>query len=173
MKVNSILSAAMNTSGEQSVESEPTFFTVTPNTIRVGHGSEIFQIKNITRIGKYKIAENKFPLILIIICLLAGLGSLATQSGVGVFFGICLLAVAGFGLWSRSRPGTYAFGFECNSGAARYFHTKDEKFIEEIVGVVSQYIESEQAASLQINVVDRSVVNTGIIGGNVQTGDSK
>jgi hypothetical protein len=171
---NNLLSAALNTSGEQSVDPAPKFLTITPKTLQLGHGSEIFQIKNLTRVGKYKVIESKFPIILIIIVAMAGLGALVSMSKVGFIFGLLLLAIAAYGVWSRTQPGTFAFGFECNSGATRYLHTKDEQFIDKIVNIVSSYIEAEQTASVQINIEDRSVTNTGIINGaTIDTGNSK
>lgn len=170
MKVNSVLSAAMNTNPEQPSEKAPSLLTLTPNTIQLGDKSEIFQLKNVTRVGKYKVLENKFSLALIVILGLGGLGCLVSGVGGIMVVGLILLAIAGFGVWNRMKPGTFAFGFESNSGTTRYLHTKDEKFIDDIIEIVLRYIESEQNAAVQINIDNHSVTNLGYIGA-VNTGN--
>lgn len=173
MAKRNLLSNAFNESSEQSTDPHPTFLTLTPKTIRLGYGSEVFPLRNITRIGKYKVLEAKFPLFLVIVLALAGLGSLVTFSVPGLLFAVLFLGGAGYGFWQRMQPKTFAFGFETNAGSIRHLHVQDEAFVTKVVEVVTSYIESEQEAGLVINVEDRSIKNVGFIGGHVQTGDSK
>lgn len=177
MTQKSLFNAVFGDSGEQPVEPKPSFLTLTPRTIQLGHGSEVFQLRNLTRIGKYKVLEKRFPILGIVFLAIIGLAIIGLgaliASGIGpTFFGILILFIAGYGIWSRIQPGTYAFGFETNSGTVRYLYAKDHDFIEKIVDVVTQYIESEQSGGMVINIEDRSIKNTGVIGGNVQSGDT-
>lgn len=173
MAQNSFFNAMFGDSGEQPVEPKPSFLTLTPRTIQLGHGSEIFQLKNLTRIGKYKVLEKQFPLFAIAVLGIVGLGLITVSGTVPTLLGLLVLAAAGYGIWSRMRPKTYAFGFETNSGTVRYLYAKDDAFIGQIVSKVTQYIETEQSSGVVINVEDRSIKNTGYIGGNVQSGDNQ
>nr|VFK44049.1 MAG: hypothetical protein BECKSD772F_GA0070984_11651 [Candidatus Kentron sp. SD]VFK49859.1 MAG: hypothetical protein BECKSD772E_GA0070983_12611 [Candidatus Kentron sp. SD] len=167
---------------EKPVEEEPSLLTITPRTIHLGYGSEVFQIKNLTRIGKYKIFKKQFPIRLIIILGFVGfifliLSWLVMLQGAGLFFsfGSLFLSIAGYGVWKRMGLPRHAFCFETNSGTVRYIYVKSSKhnyFIDEIVRAVTRYIESEQTSSMVINIEDRSITNTGIIGGNAQSGDN-
>lgn len=176
MTQRNILASTPSDEGQQ-VEPHPTFLTLSPRTIRLGHGSEIFPIHNLTRIGKYKVLEARFPLIGIILLGIIGSTLLAVSafysSIPGAALGAFLLVCAAFGLWHRMRPKTFAFGFETNAGSVRYLYVKDEQFVGRIVEIVGKYIESEQNTGVIINVEDRSINNVGSIGGNAQTGNSK
>lgn len=165
--------SALGGSGEQLAEPEPSFLTLTPRTIRLGHGSEVFQLSNVTRIGKYKVLEKQFPALIIAIALIAGLAFLVTTGAVSKLVGVALLLVAGYGLWSRMQPKTFAFGIEASSGTTRYLYTKDEAFIGKMVEVVTKYMEAEQSGGVTINIQDRSITNMpgGVITGGANTGD--
>ena len=173
MSQQSNFSSLFNGSNEQSTDPNPTFLTLSPKTIRLGHGSEVFPIKNLTRIGKYKVLEKRFPLLLVIVLSIAGGVSFYSLTNEGMVFGGILLAIAAYGIWKRMQPKTFAFGFETNSGTVRYLYVKDEGFVAKIVDTVTKYIEFDQSSGVVINVEDRSISNVGYIGGNAQTGDGK
>lgn len=160
--------ASMLGSNTQLTDPTPSFITLTPATIVLGHGSEVFQLCNITRIGKYRHkSKNGF---LLVIAILAGLGALGAfqvavssfrsngAAGVGVF----LLIISALMFWMFTRPGLFAFGFECSSGAARYVFTPDEKFIDDIVKVVSSYMEDKKSIGVQINIHNRTITQSQI-----------
>jgi hypothetical protein len=172
MAQKSFLNTVFGDAGEQPAEPKPSFLTLTPRTIQLGHGSEIYQLKNITRIGKYKVLEKQFPIIGIALLALVGLAAVIVSGTGPTIFGLLLLLGAGYGIWSRMQPRTYAFGIEANSGTIRYLYAKDHAFIEEIVKTVTQYIETDQSTGMIINIEDRSINNTGFIGGSVQSGDN-
>lgn len=170
MKENNLLSSALRTNSEQPVDPHPRFFTITPKTIRLSGGSEIFPLRNVTRVGKYKIAEKQFPVIAIIFFAGISISGFLIQESAGMAAGVIFAFAAIYGIIKRMKPKTFAFGFECASGASRYLTTTDEKFIDKILLIVSQYMESDQEATLQINVQDRSITNLGTIVGDLKTG---
>lgn len=161
--------------GEKSVEPHPTLLTLTPRTIQLGHGSEIFPISNLTRFGKYKVSESKTPLSVILVCFLIGLGALIlgvqSPSLIGVIIGVIFLLVSAYGIHNRTRASTFAFGFETSSGATRYLYTKKADAIDKFLTTLTDYIESDQNGKIEFNFRDGSVHNYGVIGGNVTTGD--
>ncbi|MDR3090307.1 MAG: DUF6232 family protein [Desulfobulbaceae bacterium] len=151
---------------EQVIHPRPSFLELTPKTIRLDRGNEIFPISNITKFGKYKVNEPKFPIYFIVIAIV-----IAIVVGIALFFlnnnliklaGIISILFAVFCIWKRMRPGTYAFGFETCSGTSRYLYTENTAFIDRIIRRVSKYIESEQSAGVVINIDDHSI-NTGNI----------
>ena len=163
--------------GGEPAEAKPTYFTVTPAAIRVGYGSEIFQLRNITRIGKYKVKSNKFGALLGTI-LVGGPGllwfgsALVSHAGGGsALGGLVLLGIGGIFLWNFLKPGLFAFGFECNSGASRYFYTTDETFIDKIVQTVSEYMESKQKAGKIINIEQHTIENCIISDSKINQGN--
>lgn len=170
-------------SNDVPAEEKPSLLTLTPATIRLGFEStEIFQLSNITRIGKYKVKSNKVAyLVWAVLFGIPGIIVLSrgfSSGSEGVLFGsLVLMAIAGYFLWLFNKPGMFAFGFQCSSGTTRYLYTSDEKFIAKVIEVVSSYMEDRQKYTTQVNVdkrtiIDnRAVVNKGEMSGNITVGD--
>jgi hypothetical protein len=166
-----ILAGMLGSSDGEAAEPNVQYFTLTPKTLRYGHGSEVFPLKNIARVGKYKVIETKFPLILIILLLLAGLSLLFSGHGALIVLGLLCLAGAVFGIINRMKPRKFAFGIEACSGARRYLVSSDEAFIDKVLKVVTSYFEQEQSGGISINFEDRSISVAGDVHGNVSSGD--
>jgi uncharacterized protein DUF6232 len=168
----------------ETVEPEVPFFTVTPRTIRFGHGAEVYALRNVTRIGKFEIARSRMPILVVVIAAIAGLyflNGFMYLTFDGLLLGLPLLAVAAYGLWTRLRRPRFAFGVQVSSGGTRFLSSKDEKFIDRVLALVTSYIEEQQDDVYHINmekveitrVEDRSIRNSGTIIGNLQTGDAR
>jgi hypothetical protein len=166
-----ILAGMLGSSDGEAAEPDVAFFTLTPKTLRYGHGSEVFPLKNIARVGKYKVIETKFPLILIILLLLAGISLLFSGHGVLILLGLLCLVGAGFGIVNRMKPRKFAFGIETCSGARRYLVSSDQTFIDKVLNIVTSYFEQDQSVGTYINFEDRSIRVEGDVHGNVSSGD--
>jgi hypothetical protein len=157
-------------SNEKPAEEQPSFLTLTPHTIRFGHGSEVFQLRNLSRIGKYRVVETKVPLGAIAVSVVAGFALLLIGGAIPSLLGLGFLAGSGYGIWTWIQPRAYAFGLETDSGTTRYLKVRDEGFIDDIVNKVTEYMETKQTDGWVINIEDRSIHNTGEIG-SIATGD--
>lgn len=168
--------ASMLGSNAQLTDPSPSFITLTPATIVLGHGSEVFQLSNITRVGKYRHkSRNGFLLVIAILTGLGALGCFQTamtsfHSNGAAGFGVFLLIISALMFWLFMRPGLFAFGFECSSGSSRYIVTPDAKFIDKIVETVSEYMENKQSFGTQINIDNRTIERS-VIHGSVNQGD--
>jgi len=184
--MNRIASLVSDLTGGQAetIEPEVPFFTVTPRTIRFGHGAEVYALHNVTRIGKFKIVRARVPVLVIIVAAVSGLyflNGFMYVSLSGALLGLPLLAFAAYGLWTRLRRPHFAFGVQVSSGSTRFLSSRDEKFIDRVLTLVTSYLEGQQDAAYYINmekveitrVEDRSIRNTGTIIGNLQTGDAR
>lgn len=111
----------------------------------------------------------------------AGIALLSTREAIPALIGVVLIGIAIYGLQKRFAPRKYAFGFEMNSGRVVYAYSKDIDFIGRMMNSVTEYIESGREGKMMINIekqdftytsiADRSVTNTGTIGGDVTSGD--
>lgn len=156
---------SMTSSKDTPVEEAPQFLTLTSSTIRLGYGSEVFQLSNITRIGKYKVKSQNAIFILLFILSLGIAGLLFTLAA---FFGsspfVAGLIISGIAIllyFQIAKPGMFAFGFECTSGASRYIYTTDEKFIDEVLLTTAAFIENSQKDNMVINFNNKSIVDSG------------
>ena len=141
-------SSAFGGTEEELVDPSPSFFTLTPRTIRLGHGNEVFPLSNIARVGKYKVTKWQFPLLFIVVAVIFGFGFLLAPGTLLKLLSVIPFAVAAYGIWHRSQPKTFAFGFESNSGTTRFLYTTDENFISQIIEKVTNYIESDQSSEI-------------------------
>ena len=135
-------------------------------------GSEIFPINNLSRVGQYKLLEEKFPMFFIIAMFFIGLALLSTGNGWAVILGIISIGGSIYGITKRFVPRKYAFGFEMNSGRVIYAYSEDVDFIGRMMKFVTEYIESDREGGMKINIEDRSITNTGFMGGDVISGDN-
>jgi hypothetical protein len=154
---------------------------LTPYSIHFG--SEIFPINNLSRVGQYKLLEEKFPIFLIVLLSLIGLALFSTGDAWAVILGIIPLGIAIYGITKRFVTRKYAFGFEMNSGRVIYAYSEDIDFIGRMMESVTKFIESEDRKGGVVidiitqhitnieNIEDRSITNTGFMGGDVISGD--
>ena len=160
-------------------EPDVPFFTITPRTIRFGHGSEVYPLRAVARIGKFRAVRWRMPMLVIAVLVLLSAPMLLSLSIANSAFGLPALIAAGWGLWTRLRPDHFVFGVQISSGGTRFLRSKDEQFIDRVIALVTSYLEESEHAVYQINmenvqitrVEDRSVHNSGAIFGSVQTGD--
>lgn len=172
MSTKDLLSKALSGSAEKPAEPKVDFFTLTSKTIRYGHGSEVYPLKQVARFGKFKITESKIPLIVVIGLGIFGLYLLTHLSLSNVFFALPALAIAGYGIWQRLQPGRFALGIETASGSSRYLVSTDEAFIDEVLELMTRYIEEETVGNTRIvNFVDRSIRIKGNNFGTASTND--
>lgn len=183
-------SSSLIGSFDSSAEIKEPFFTFSKKTIRFNHGTVVYPVANLTKIGMYEVKENKMPLFIIIVLLVVAVaislyGWVIAEEKTLTLFGILPFLIAIYGVFQRLKPGRFAFGIKTASGEERYIYSKEKKFISKVVTTLSDSLENPEAdekyainiknASIDkieaTNIVDQSVKNEGFIGGSINTGN--
>ena len=139
--------------------------SITNRTLTLG--STVYQVSNITSVGKYRIKPNHiFKLRFIIIC--------SFLSWLGIYFiknnsddlilkwltwGVIALVVLGF-LERFTKSKKYGLSIETNSGGARLIASRNEKLIDEIIDKLMEIMNNRNApVHYTFNVADGDIIN--------------
>jgi|GEM_PF-7015577 len=159
------------------------FFSFNSKVLSFGHGAVVYPMAHITRVGTYEMDNNNSDALkaFSVILLVAGFALFALHW----IIGLIVTALGAFAISAAFNPKkTFAFGIATTSGETRYILTKDEKFISSVVQAFVDIFENSQSSVTykidmkdvtieKVNaseVVDRSIHNSGVIGGGASTG---
>ncbi len=175
---------------DSSAEIKEPFFTFSKKTIRFDHGTVVYPVANLTKIGMYEIKENKIPLFIIIVLLIVAVGIglygwVIAEEKALTLFGTPPFLIAIYGVFQRLKPGRFAFGIKTVSGEERYIYSTKKEFISKVVTTLSDSLENPETgekyainiknASIDkieaTNIIDQSVKNEGLVGGSITTGN--
>ena len=149
--------------GKKVVE-DPKFIEFSRRTVRFG--DELYQLRNVTGFEVGKIPKDKFPTLIFLVLLLAGLA----LSVVGI--GIILIIIAGYMIYSHlNQVQKYGLILTFNSGRESSFISRDKIFLGNIVSALYQLMEGE-IDGITINFQDRSVNIHAPFEGIAATGDN-
>lgn len=126
--------------------SENNYLTITENTIK--YGDNVYQLKNITHVGKYTVNRRRVRNIIAAL-ILAGIGFFLLSMGVrGDFIQILILGSWGVAavllLWGIFSFKKYALVVETSSGRTEIFTASKERFVDEIISQISEVMENPQ-----------------------------
>lgn len=156
-----------------SSEKEKSNLSITDKTIK--YSGQVYQLSNITQVGKYKVSKRRWMTGIIAVLIGAGGVAIAGQRGseeVGiVVIGFAVLLM----LWTVFRKRLYLLRLETSSGSAELFTSKDEKFIDELITTISEVMESQIEGTNIIAYTDKSkIINNSshkIVKGDEVAGD--
>jgi hypothetical protein len=145
---------------EVKIENSKIDIYITKKTVRFG--SEVYQFCNVTGFGisEFK-AKNLISLIIIL--LLAIVSIIARIYGVKrleiVTLVMAFLAIA----WNRIRPRKYGFTLYLNSGDKRVFITRNRKFLNDLISVIYEFMESNAEGGYVVNIQNQSINDKSIL----------
>lgn len=139
--------------------------SITNKTITLG--STIYQIRNITTVGKYRVKPKYwFPTGFIILSGLLGVIGIYLAavnrelSFLNWFNTVALgLAVLG-GLERTTKTDNYGLSLETSAGSARLITTKDESLIDKIIQRLHEVMNNQDSpANYTFNIADGDIIN--------------
>jgi hypothetical protein len=135
---------------------------------------QVYQLRNVTHVGKYKLSHKRKYRISIKILILAAIVFSAFVYAlayapitvdwypIGVFsvsIAVLSLAVVAYAIYERFQPRTYMVKLETSAASTELFMSKDEKFIDTLVLAIRDAIEKPDfRTSYVFNIIDRSIV---------------
>jgi Family of unknown function (DUF6232) len=139
--------------------------SITNRTLTLG--STVYQVSNITSVGKYLIKPSyRFKLRFIIICsLLSWLGIYLVKNNpdnlILKWFTWGVVAFVVLGLLERfTKSKKYRLSIETNSASSRLIESRNEKLIDKIVEKLMEIMNDRDApASYTFNVADGDIIN--------------
>lgn len=147
--------------------------SITDKTIK--YGSQVYQLNNITQVGKYK--ANKKRWLMAFFAVIVGVFGvvIATQRG-GEVVGLAVIFIAVILLLlSVLRKRLYLLRLETSSGSTELFTSKDEAFIDKLITIISEVMESQIEGTNFIAYTDKSKIinnsNQKIVRGDEVAGD--
>ena len=130
-------------------------------------GNSIYQISNITEIGKYKKVSTVAP-ILMIACVLGvvfGIVALTQGRGDDQLIGLILAVVSFilFFIFRHFNKPLFILRMVTSSGSSNLLASKDESFIDELVSIFSDAIDKRiRSATYNINAEKAKIVNKSV-----------
>ena len=147
---------------------------VTNNTITLDN--IVFQVRNITAVGKYRIKPKFFfKLSFIIICVILSLVGIEwVKSNPDVkWFTFSVIFLAACGIIERfTKAKRYGITIETNAGSTKLLTSKDESLINRIINTIAEIMNNQdQPANYTFNVSDGDIINqSGSFENGVQVG---
>lgn len=151
--------------------------SITNRTLTLG--STVYQVSNITSVGKYRIKPSYiFKLRFIIICsVLSWLGIYLVKNNPDTLilkwltWGVITLVVLGL-LERFTKSKKYGLSIETNSGGARLIASKNEKLIDKIIDKLMEIMNNRDApVNYTFNVADGDIINqSGVFENGVRVG---
>ncbi len=150
---------------------------VTNNTITLDN--KVYQVRNITSIGKYKIKPNyffklKFLIICVVLSLLGIAWMINTPDGKWFTFSFTFGAIflAALGIRERLTAKRYGITIETNAGSTRLLTSNDESLINRIINTIAEIMNNQdKPANYTFNVSDGDIINqSGSFENGVQVG---
>ena len=139
--------------------------SITNRTLTLG--STVYQVSNITSVGKYHIKSSYiFKLRFIVICgFLSWLGIYLAKNNPDILFlkwftwGV--IALVFFGFLERFTKGKkYGLSIETNSASTQLISSRDEKLINKIVDKLREIMDNRDAAvKYTFNVANGDIIN--------------
>ncbi len=134
---------------------------ITEKTIK--YSGQVYQLKNITQVGKYKIRQKRWSIAFVTI--LIGVGGIAIMGQRGaepLGAGIIGFALVLF-LWNVFRKRKFLLRLETSSGNSELFTSKDEPFIDDLIANITEIMELEIEGTNIVAYTDKSkIVNNTI-----------
>lgn len=139
--------------------------SITNRTLTLG--STVYQVSNITSVGKYRIKPSYiFKLRFIVICsFLSWLGIYLVKNNPDALIFRWLtwsaIALVVLGILERlTKTKKYGLSIETNSGGARLIASKNEKLIDKIVNKLMEIMNNRDApVNYTFNVADGDIIN--------------
>jgi len=130
-------------------------------------GSTVYQVSNITSVGKYRLKPGYiFRLRFIVICgVLGWLGIQRIKSNPDVsalkWFTWTVIALAALGVVERfTKTKKYGLSIETNSGGARLIASKDESLIDRIIAKIIEVMNNRDSpVNYTFNIADGDIIN--------------
>lgn len=134
---------------------------ITEKTVK--YSGQVYQLNNITQVGKYKISQRRWSTAIVAILIGVGGIAIAGQRGgepVGAgMIGFALILL----LWNVFRKTKYLLRLETSSGSAELFTSKDESFIDQLISTISEVMERQDEGTNIIAYTDKSkIVNNSV-----------
>jgi ABC-type bacteriocin/lantibiotic exporter with double-glycine peptidase domain len=123
---------------------------ITDKTLR--YGDCVYQISNLTHVGKYRVegkTEWFIPLILTAVITVPLIGIMGTLGGplaeiITIIVVITVVWPFLFGLLGKLLTrDEYALALETNSGSVKLFSSEDENFITDLVSIIAKIMDSQ------------------------------
>lgn len=155
-----------------SKSSKSDLLEITNKTLR--YSGQIFQISNLTNVGKYKLKKKRsFITSILLLPSIAGaigcviLGIRLLEGGRSDDAAFISFVIAGvlfiIFLLMRKKKNIYALGIETNSGSTELFSSKNEEFIDDLVLTIARVMEDQnQEASYTVNIKSAKIQNNSI-----------
>lgn len=134
-------------------------------------GKRVYQVRNITSIGKYKLGiKYVFRINFVIACIGLGIISVYVTSSFS-WITTVFAVLASIGILERMlRRHRYGISIETNSGNSRFIASKDERFIDTVIGKMHQVLQDQDTpVSYTYNVAQGDIIN---MSGDFETGIS-
>lgn len=134
---------------------------ITEKTVK--YSGQVYQLHNITQVGKYKVPQRRWSTA--IVAILIGIGGIAVAGqrggepmGAGIIgFALVLL------LWNIFRKRKYLLELETSSGSVELFTSKDESFIDQLISTISEVMERQDEGTNYIAYTNKSkIVNKSV-----------
>ncbi|NEO52403.1 MAG: hypothetical protein F6K54_04505 [Okeania sp. SIO3B5] len=135
---------------------------ITNNTITLDN--KVYQVRNITSVGKYRIKPNYFfKLNFIIICVILSLVGIEwMKSNPDVkWFTFSIIFVTALGIIERfTKAKRYGITIETNAGSTKLLKSKDESLIDTIINTIAQVMNNQdKPVNYTYNISDGDIVN--------------
>nr|WP_321454910.1 DUF6232 family protein [uncultured Cohaesibacter sp.] len=142
-------------------------FKITNHTISAGN--EIYNIKNLTKLSKYKEnANNKERNYAIVfgIIIFISLITISQSEEISIFYYLIPITFIIFGIFFRKKP-KYSLVLETSAASKSLFSSTNSKFIDKIISLVHSAMENQESSiDYTINLNDQSIINE-ITGSNI------
>lgn len=146
---------------------------ITDKTIK--YSGQVYQLKNITQVGKYKVKRGWVGRVIFALLIGAGGIAMAEETREDGFALVGLAVAALLLLWTIFRRSHYLLRLETSSGSAELFTSRDESFIDELIRTISDVMEEQQEGTNIIAYTDKSkIINNStqkIVRGDEVAGD--
>ncbi|NEN93093.1 DUF6232 family protein [Okeania sp. SIO2B3] len=147
---------------------------VTNNTITLDN--KVYQVRNITSVGKYRIKPNyffklKFIIVGVVLSLL-GIEWMKNNPDVSLFTWSVIILTA-LGIIERfTKAKRYGITIETSAGSTRLLTSKDESLINRIINTITEIMNNQdKPANYTFNVSDGDIINqSGSFENGVQVG---
>ncbi|MDE5101914.1 MAG: DUF6232 family protein [Trichodesmium sp. St19_bin2] len=139
---------------------------VTNNTITLDN--KVYQVRNITSVGKYRIKPTyffKLSFIFVGVILIAVIFSLVglewMKSEPDKFFTFSLIIVTASGIIERFiKAKRYGITIETSAGSTKLLTSKNEGLIDEIINTIAKIMNNQdKSANYTFNVSDGDIIN--------------
>jgi len=144
----------------------------------ISYSGQVWQLRNITRVGKYKVNNPKPHKILDFLKPIGGFffGIVLIMNEAPIGFLVVLLALGYFAFQvyqNKKHKPEFALKIEASSGTAEIFTTHDEEFVDQLVNLISRVMRSEEQKEFQVSIDNRTIIDNSLVDNRKSYNDIK